>query len=58
MDTKLHKRVTGYGNETILKNLTKLANVNPAKIIVTIPVIPNIKKIKSFYPIYEKRWNL
>ncbi|MBM4054807.1 MAG: glycyl-radical enzyme activating protein [Planctomycetes bacterium] len=42
LDTKIHRIVTGCGNEEILKNLARLAEIDPCKIIVTIPVIPGV----------------
>lgn len=42
LDTKAHRLVTGCGNETILKNLVRLAEIDPSRIVVTIPVIPGI----------------
>ncbi len=41
MDTGIHKKYTGAGNEKILKNLKKLAIEMP-EFILRIPVIPNI----------------
>lgn len=42
LNTKVHRFVTGCGNESILKNLARLAEIDPSGIIVTIPVIPGI----------------
>ncbi len=41
MDTKIHKKYTGVGNEIILKNLKKLA-CEDREFILRIPVIPNV----------------
>ena len=41
-DAGLHQRVTGCGNGRILENLTRLAGLDPSRIIVTIPVIPGV----------------
>ena len=42
LDTKVHRFFTGHGNEEILKNLARLTEIDPCKIIVTIPVIPEV----------------
>jgi pyruvate formate lyase activating enzyme len=47
MDTKLHKQVTGYGNETILKNLELLSKIDSSKITVTVAVIPFINAFEK-----------
>jgi pyruvate formate lyase activating enzyme len=51
MDGSIHKNVTGSTNEKILTNLKNLAEKTPEKIIVTIPVIPEVnssdEQIKS-----------
>lgn len=41
MDTNIHKRYTGVGNERILENLKKLISED-RELILRIPVIPNI----------------
>ncbi|GAX04137.1 pyruvate formate lyase-activating protein [Secundilactobacillus pentosiphilus] len=41
MDTKIHRKYTGGGNELILENLRKLADLNQ-RLILRIPVIPNV----------------
>ncbi len=41
MDTDIHKRYTGAGNELILENLRKLAEAEK-EMILRIPVIPNV----------------
>ncbi len=41
MDTEIHKKYTGAGNEKILENLKKLVNEKP-EFILRIPVIPNV----------------
>ena len=42
LDTGLHQQFTGCGTGRILENLTCLAELDPSRIIVTIPVIPGI----------------
>lgn len=41
MDTAIHKKYTGVGNEQILENLKKLAG-NDRKLILRIPIISNV----------------
>ncbi|WP_317855242.1 (2S)-3-sulfopropanediol dehydratase activating enzyme [Chakrabartyella piscis] len=41
MDTKIHKKYTGVGNELILENLQKVAETGK-ELILRIPVIPNV----------------
>ncbi len=41
MDTELHRRYTGAGNELILRNLVALSKVHPA-VVARMPVIPGI----------------
>ena len=55
MDTEIHRKYTGVGNELILENLAKLLELK-ANIWVRVPVIPsnnateeNFKEIKAFF---------
>lgn len=41
MDSEIHKKYTGAGNETILKNLVRLSETGK-EIILRIPVIPGV----------------
>ena len=57
MDSDIHKKYTGVGNELILKNLARLLK-SKANVWVRVPVIPsvndtkdNFQKIKSFFEI-------
>lgn len=42
MDSEIHKRYTGVGNERILNNLKKLTQETEKELILRIPVIPNV----------------
>jgi len=42
LDTEIHRRFTGAGNEKILANLGKLSGISPEKITVSIPLIPGV----------------
>lgn len=42
LDAGLHQCVTGCGNGRIQENLTRLAELDPSRIIITIPVIPGV----------------
>jgi|WetSurMetagenome_2_1015567.scaffolds.fasta_scaffold110694_2 pyruvate formate lyase activating enzyme len=42
IDEKSYLKFTGVNEKIILENLTKIANKNSSKIIITIPIIPNI----------------
>jgi len=49
LDTKLHRKTTGSGNELIFENFKRLAKLNPSKIIVTIPVVPGINTNEQIF---------
>lgn len=40
MDSEVHRRYTGLGNELILSNLRRIADLPAPKVIVRVPVIP------------------
>jgi pyruvate formate lyase activating enzyme len=42
LDSELHRRYTGSGNELILANLAELARRAPGKLIVRVPLVPGI----------------
>ena len=42
LDARHHQQFTGCGNDRILENLTRLAKLDPSRIIVTIPIIPGV----------------
>ena len=41
-DERIHRRYTGVSNELILDNLGRLAQIDPDRILVRIPVIPGV----------------
>jgi pyruvate formate lyase activating enzyme len=48
MDSAIHKQHTGVGNETILENLTRLAE-SSVEIWIRVPVIPGFNDSKAFH---------
>ncbi|GIQ83960.1 glycyl radical enzyme activase, partial [Kipferlia bialata] len=42
IDSALHKQATGRGNETILANLKRCAELFPQTLVVSVPVIPGL----------------
>ncbi len=49
LDSFLHKQLTGKENKVILRNLKKIAKVNPEKVTVTIPVIRSINSSPEMF---------
>jgi len=61
MTNELHLKGTGFGNQLILENLKKLLSIQPQKIDICIPIIPDfnatkaeIQKMRDYFVSYGK----